>query len=324
MKYLKLFEDWGESSGTKEEDDLIELLKTQCAPFLKEFKHHTKHNTFNGLHPLYRGYSGGQFTNFEIVGKNPDDFGRRYTAFKKKARLKDRYSDATPKETHDELNDKFRERFGVPVRNGIFTSFDEDTASRFGEAYYFFPVGEYRYFWSTRYNDLWSDFLADKCWLNSKSRLEQHFKREWNDKYIEFYGGKNTGVTSEKAGLGNRESFYDFYGYHIGYMNDYDKIIAYDKSKMETKNVQEFYGSEEEYIDSRFDEIYYIRKKDIEYIMNSYQEGNYWDLLKDTTVTKAPHRGRVLYPPNEITFWCDEYIMVDQEFADEVNIFSRL
>ena len=295
MKYLKLFESWGKSSGSKEEEQLIELLKTQCAPFLKEFKV-----------PLFRGYSGNPG---EILVKSPDTMGRRYVAFKKQARLENRSADSTPSDTHGELNDKFEEEFGIPVRNGIFTTFDYGQADRFGEPFYFFPIGEYRYFWSKEFDDLWSDFLYNKIWLKREEILVNVIEHEWEYKEVWFYKGKNIGRNGQT--------------YDPTYHNNYEAGPSHPnhiKDDVVTENPQE-HLSFDEYKKLRLKEFNEHKQSDLDFIINNYEEGNYEEILSNMS---PMHKQRGIYPMTEITFWCKEYILIDQEMAEEWGLFNRL
>jgi len=75
-------------------------------------------------------------------------------------------NDRKPKDTmwnhHDMMNNLFYDKFGWYVRSeGVFTSSSPSTAKSFGNLNLFLPANGYKYVWSERYKDLYSDFLED-------------------------------------------------------------------------------------------------------------------------------------------------------------------
>ena len=64
-----------------------------------------------------------------------------------------------PPHVHDMLNDMFVERFGWKVRNGVFcylvdVSKDKLSSTHYGTEYLMFPIGDFKYVFSTEFSDL--------------------------------------------------------------------------------------------------------------------------------------------------------------------------
>jgi len=136
--------------------DVIETIKRDCKPFLYES---------DGL--LYRGVE----QNIKHI-------------LKKTARLTDRKPMNMDKELHELFNALFIERFGWPVRNGVFAVGDSIHAYRWpgcDSPYIFFPIGRYKYVWSRSVKDLYIEY-DDSDWDDKRS-LEQ--KQSVVDQYID-------------------------------------------------------------------------------------------------------------------------------------------
>ena len=112
-------------------DLIIARLKIDCKKFLQET---------DGI-PVYRG----------VIKRLPHGMSRKTSHIE--AGRKPR--DATP-EIHDYLNNLFKKKFGWPVRNGVFVSGNWSQVESYGDAYIFFPIGDYEYAWSPGVDDLWS------------------------------------------------------------------------------------------------------------------------------------------------------------------------
>ena len=62
----------------------------------------------------------------------------------------------TDKKIHIHFNKLFKEKFGWKVRDGIFTSGNYSQTVLYGDAYYFFPIGSFKFVYSTKHIDLFS------------------------------------------------------------------------------------------------------------------------------------------------------------------------
>ena len=150
-----------------ESQELFQDIKDECGPFLKEYN--------KGF--LWRG------TKHKVKD-------RKYF----KSRIERNPRD-TPDELHNLLNDEFKKEFGWKVRNGIFVTPSERDAWYYGEnrAYMFFPIGEYKYCFST-YKDLTADM--DRNIMDWYEHPDYILKRLWkkrnpdkpfDDEYEEWY-----------------------------------------------------------------------------------------------------------------------------------------
>lgn len=122
---------------TQEKMDVIEH---QCQPFIKKL---------GGLdnilkYPIYRGSSTNNLTQIS----NGLFYGKRRENRKPKT---------TDPEYHDFLNDQFKEKFGIPYRNGVFATGQSSDATFYGKVYQFFPIGEFRFCWSPVIHDLYQE-----------------------------------------------------------------------------------------------------------------------------------------------------------------------
>jgi len=134
-------------------DDVVNALKKDCAPFLKELKQ-TGRKEF-----LLRGhmYASGTIT-------------------KKKTR-----NDREPKDmdetTSQYLDNLFKKKFGWYARSsGIFATSKMDDAEEYGKAFLFFPIGKYKYIWSPKIGDLYTKIDNYKLSLED---VEERFSEEY-------------------------------------------------------------------------------------------------------------------------------------------------
>jgi len=117
-----------------EPEQVIDILKKDCIPFLKELKKTGRKKI------LYRGYY---------------DFNSGIIT-KKKTR-----NDRTPKDmdetTSEYLDNLFKKKFGWYARSaGIFATANVFDTYEYGKPFLFFPIGKYKYIWSPVVNDLYT------------------------------------------------------------------------------------------------------------------------------------------------------------------------
>jgi len=309
VKYIKLFEKFIDNIDNIE-SELIDLIKRDCAPFLKEFDF----PVFRGAHierPEDIYYNGEKDINGSISSEN------KFIYSKRKMRH-NRYPESTPREIHDDLNESFREKFGVNVRNGIFTSLDYNLAERFGDGdFMFFPIGEYKYYWSPIIRDLW-DFISEKLWVrygDDIPRLNSLSKGQWENGEIYYYNGKDTGCVK-------RRDFGYFYEYHNEYLNDYSGNYKLDEDLLELKDVKQMYDSYEEYRDFKISQMYEIKESDIEYIVSTYKDSDINELLNNGW--KHPVSGDIRPSSNEVTFICNEYYIINYREVIKSDIVDNI
>lgn len=130
MKFLNFInENRTEEISTIE--DFIERVKSDCKPFLKDFR------------------TSDEFL-FSGRKKYPDLF---YSIPRK-----DRLPKDNTKEFHDLLNEIFYNKFKVKIRsNGIFCGLTHQQTSEYGEPYIIFPIGEYSLYWSEHIWDIYDE-----------------------------------------------------------------------------------------------------------------------------------------------------------------------
>jgi hypothetical protein len=97
---------------------------------------------------------------------------KRSNAFIMKTRRKDRVSRDTPEALHKLLDEVFLDLYGWRARSsGVFVGTDKSTADTYGNAYYFFPIGRYRYLYSKRIRDLYVS-LRRRIFNNIRDRVK--------------------------------------------------------------------------------------------------------------------------------------------------------
>jgi hypothetical protein len=142
---------------TEEEKKNIEViwdkLTKDCMSFLKELKNsNSKRKQF-----FYRG------TTKKIAGN--------ITKIKTR---NDRKPRNTPEEIHNYLDKEFLKKFGWKARSeGVFTTSHSRTG--YGESYIFFPIGKYKYIFSTQILDLYSHLgggYIDDLYLDDNNNIE--------------------------------------------------------------------------------------------------------------------------------------------------------
>jgi hypothetical protein len=255
-------------------EDTISKIKKDCQPFLKEIK------SVGRL--LYRG-SKIQIKSYKI--------------------LKSYLEDRTPKnmniEVHDYLNKQFKKKFGWPIRNGIFVSFDPDMAASYGTPYFFFPIGKYKYSFSKKVVDLYEDYyndlkLLDLSLLGLKLKLGPEHERKYGSKTKKgtwLYKGKGKNLFI-KGNIHISDAINKF-AEKLKDEIEYDDIL---KDIVWVPNISlDDYAKE--YAEKQKEKIYKI----LDDIVDSYQSKG----LGDQKYV-------------EISFNCDKYYLVKHTWRDEL------
>lgn len=89
---------------------------------------------------------------------------------KKQAHLNNRNTLSTLTGYHDITNAYFTKHYGRPFRNGVFATKSEQTASFYGYAYTFLPVGKFEFLWSPTVYDYTTN-LDDELMTLGKDKL---------------------------------------------------------------------------------------------------------------------------------------------------------
>lgn len=128
------------------------LMESNYRPITHDFSEIREilHRDCKKILSIYRSTRGGLFRGEEI--RNSD-------LILKQSRLENRKPKHTPQDVHDLLNKLFKNKFGWNVRNGVFVSSKYTTANDYGEVFYFFPAGNFKFCWSPKITDLYNDII---------------------------------------------------------------------------------------------------------------------------------------------------------------------
>lgn len=144
MKYIKVFENFDEidfkdirnlktNEYTSDFKNVIEILERDCKPFLDEMKS-------NKIEPIFRSAERIKLDEKGMI---------------KKLCRTDRRPVSTAVSVSNQLDQLFLDKFGVKLRsNGVFTSKQKELL--YGNPYLFFPIGNYKYYWSPSIKDLYA------------------------------------------------------------------------------------------------------------------------------------------------------------------------
>jgi hypothetical protein len=167
MKHLKTYKIFESSDPYK---DLKKIILEKCQPFIELSK------SCDIPIKLWRGVS--------------EDFIRTkakevcYLTYEV-SHISNRKPTDTPNILHERLNKEFENKFGWPVRNGVFclpdkgiaqtyASISSDKLNKFDypEPYFFIPIGEFKYCWSPKYHDLTADIkVKGENWKDEMESL---------------------------------------------------------------------------------------------------------------------------------------------------------
>ena len=152
------------------EDDLykdtMNIIKEECSDIIDLYK---KTNSF-----IYRGLK--RTDNKKAIVRNVYKITPR--------------TDRSPKDTswddQEIIDGYFYKKFGwKPRSEGVFTSQTYSVAGSYGDVGIFLPVNGYKYLWSKKYGDLYSDFFEDL--VREYDPLD--FEGKWVDEHGEEYDG---------------------------------------------------------------------------------------------------------------------------------------
>lgn len=169
MKYIKTYENLN-SNISEFHEKISEILKNECKPFIQLSK--------SCEYPLglWRG----------VTQKFLKEKAIEVCKLSYRVEHGERIPVDTPLNLHNRLNVEFIKKFGWPVRNGVFCLPDKGTADNYASiaasklnnydfpcAYFFVPVGDFKYCWSPKYKDLTSDIKVKSLnsWQKELSNL---------------------------------------------------------------------------------------------------------------------------------------------------------
>lgn len=90
----------------------------------------------------------------------------------------------TPQEIHDFLNDKFNKKFGWNARSGVFCYLKEikNVTTGYGNPYILFPIGDFKYLWSNKVHDLYSDHEIEmNDYLEYTKYTDEKIDNDWKN-----------------------------------------------------------------------------------------------------------------------------------------------
>lgn len=138
MKLINLFES--RPTGGKE---VIEMIKRDCGPFLKEIKKPDEFCLYRGMYPSAR---------MEII------YGDKIVRADVR---KQRSPVDTPKEISKFLDEWFERKFGSSFRSeSVFCVGSRKIATKYGKPHVIFPKGQMDFCWSPVYADFYQDNAA--------------------------------------------------------------------------------------------------------------------------------------------------------------------
>jgi len=184
----KFHRDWTEWFG------YVETIKRDCQPYLQQ----VGNDAFGyGGYPMYRGINTKSVYKRKI-GK----FHKLNARLSGKGNFKPRKPKNTGRDLHNTINDFFMNKFGIPFRDGVFASGVANDASFYGVVYQMFPIGDFKFAWSDKIHDLYSDIgyiekdqrnlLETYQTTDLKSAISSgHEIMLWVDSYYVMWGNQN-------------------------------------------------------------------------------------------------------------------------------------
>jgi len=160
--------------------EMVHAIKRDCQPYLQEAK------PFDAYTQLMRG-----------MGKANKNF-----IDNKSIRLDDRTPKDIPKELHSRINSYFKQKFGGEFRNALFASGDYIQAENYGNVYYIYPIGDFKYLYNPDIEDLFMNYDEYAPWFKpgtgpSPEELERQRREAMQtffDEEIDVNGWHNTNL----------------------------------------------------------------------------------------------------------------------------------
>jgi len=254
-----------EKEKITELNGIIKVIERDCKPFLNEVE------KIGDL--LYRGINASS----------------ENAIIKKTSRGNDRKPRDMPPQMHKIFNALFKKKFGWSPRQGVFATYSENIADKYGSSYIFFHIGKYSYLYSNDIIDLY-EYIDDETWITPLFDKGNQWKSSYHTNRYELnyghskkgewlYNGKKTGV------------------------NDISKAI----NKLDLKNKDMNYNKFKWVPEKTFDEYIKDRTKEAMEIMqkavNTYKSNNLQDADVET----------------EVSFNCKNYYLVAMDYDDEIR-----
>ena len=192
MKYLKRYEEiYPEGvpipicENPEQIDKVVNDIMTNCMPFIRQLRAcNLKSDFANGERGFI--YHNTQQTPKSIADKT---FSKGAVEFKHKSKSKSRN---TPYTIVEYMDEKFNQKFNWKARtDALYVHNGElDFLETYGDKYIIFPIGDFKYLWSNKINDLflylhgrcstisgedWNQYPANINDEDSKKRFNQNY-----------------------------------------------------------------------------------------------------------------------------------------------------
>ena len=178
MRYNEIINEEIEVSGNDKNTmyEAAHAILDECKPYLSQVT--------NPL-SLYRG------------------MGNRHQPFiKKSIRQENRTPKLMRQRWHDYINAYFSDEFGIPFRNALFVLGNDNRASIFGAVHHIFPIGNFKFLWSPKVEDL-------NYSIRDMLKLQQTFDAA-DGTEAEAYEWSDTGSPAQERGIRNAMSRVDY------------------------------------------------------------------------------------------------------------------
>jgi hypothetical protein len=136
-----------------EVENIAQLIKTNCQPFLPVIKSNTQ---------FYRGFkNSGYLTSIDQFAAN----------------LTNRKPTDIPPKIHAFINEWFEKHYGKPWRNGIFVTSSSTEAQAYGKIFNFVPIGDFEYLYSPDILDMYTYSYENVQEMFSRESYENSNKK---------------------------------------------------------------------------------------------------------------------------------------------------
>jgi hypothetical protein len=253
---------------------VLDTLKKDCKPFIKELKK-------SGKEVLWRG-----------------TYARTKTLIRVTPRM-DRTPKDTPEKVHDELNDRFKKKFGWEVRSeGVFATSGYSSAADYGTPHIFFPVGKYKYVFNPRIEDLWNQIESDYIEIINVYDEDFDYIADWEEAYEDDYGEGASGSWYYEGG-DTGEVDIDSAIKAAAEAEDYDTDEINDADLEWVPDV-----TWEQYKTDKFEDVEDQAEAQLTDLMDGYRKNNL---------------GLAVRSKVEIHFNCKSYYLVDEQYAPDIE-----
>jgi len=273
---IKSYKLFLESAKKNEVEKIYEMLYSKCRPFIEILKDCNDESLF---------YRGVKFRNTESDKLKED----KYLKCKHNW---DRIPMDTPENIHNLFNNCFEDLFGWPGRSGVFATKDVHVASSYSsiKPTLLFPIGEFDYIWSPEVEDFFRE-LEDQDMLFDYDSYVDMETDNWHCDYSE-------------------GAYYGQWIYKDGEIETGTSDIrdAIDKIKKILKNDE---------IDINKDDFYWEPEVSLDvYVKSEYEFNDERDIKIDRLLNYYTDTDICNSVREEVSFKCDEYYLVDKEYAD--------